>query len=83
MSQAEINELVALRAENARLKAQATASVRVKMSDKGAIMITGIGKWPTTLYREQWIKVFGVREQVEALYPQCKAKDETTLKAVG
>jgi hypothetical protein len=46
-------ELERLQAENAALKAQASAKLTLKVSVKGALSIYGMGKWPTTLYRSQ------------------------------
>jgi hypothetical protein len=46
-------ELDALRAENAALKAQASAKLTLKVSEKGCLSIYGMGKWPISLYRGQ------------------------------
>jgi hypothetical protein len=51
-------ELAMLRAENAKLKAtaqaQAQALLRCKVGEKGGVMVMGLGRFPTTLYRSQW-----------------------------
>jgi hypothetical protein len=51
-------EIDALRAELAAAKAAAaTASVKritFRVSEKGAVSVYGLGRWPTTLYRSQW-----------------------------
>lgn len=51
-------ELAALRAELAAAKsAAANASVKritFRVSEKGAVSVYGLGRWPTTLYRSQW-----------------------------
>lgn len=51
-------ELAALRAELEQAKAAAAnASVKritFKVSEKGAVSVYGLGRWPTTLYRSQW-----------------------------
>lgn len=84
MSEAEMKaKLAKLEAENAALKQQATASVRVRFSEKGAIMVTGLGRFPTTLYAEQWAKVFGVADQIKALCAQAKPRATTTAQAIG
>jgi hypothetical protein len=46
-------ELTALRAELARLKASQFQKLSFKVSEKGAISVYGMGRWPVTLYREQ------------------------------
>lgn len=52
-------ELAAARAENEALRAQNvnTGKMGAQISGKGAISLTGLGKWPVTLYREQWERV--------------------------
>jgi hypothetical protein len=56
-------ELDRLRAENAALKAaaqvQAAARLRLKVSAKGGLSLYGLGRFPVTLYREQWERVLG------------------------
>jgi len=55
------DELNWLRAENERLKAQkSTAQVTLKVSEKGALSVYGMGRFPVTLYREQWEKLLGM-----------------------
>jgi hypothetical protein len=50
-------ELERLRAENAALKARATKGVTLKVSEKGGVSVYGLGRFPVTLYREQWEKL--------------------------
>ena len=58
---AELDELARLRAENAALKAKANkramAGVRFKVSEKGAISIYGMGRFPITLYKSQFLRL--------------------------
>jgi len=57
-----------LRAENAALrtaKAQ-TAVLTCKVSEKGAVSVYGLGKWPVTLYREQWDRLAENMPKVKA-----------------
>ena len=57
-------ELERLRAENAALKATKTAagSLSLKVSEKGALSVYGMGRFPVTLYKEQWLKLLGIAE---------------------
>jgi hypothetical protein len=59
MSPADIEELSRLRAENASLKATATRVNRLtlKVSLKGAVSLYGMGRFPVTLYGEQWTRL--------------------------
>ena len=57
-SQEEIDRL---RAENARLKQQAVraGTLSFRVSEKGAVSVYGLGRFPVTLYQEQWDKLLG------------------------
>jgi hypothetical protein len=46
-------ELERLREENAALKKETSSSVRMKVSEKGALSVYGMGRFPVTLYKEQ------------------------------
>jgi hypothetical protein len=48
------DELERLRAENAALKEQNNGRFKLKVSDKGGVSLYGLGRFPVTLYREQW-----------------------------
>lgn len=61
-----IAQLAALRAENVRLKAQATAKLHLKVSEKGAVAVYGMGKWPVTLYRGQMERLLEAKEVILA-----------------
>ena len=47
-------ELERLRSENAALKKGASDGIRMKISQKGAVSVYGMGRFPVTLYKEQW-----------------------------
>ncbi len=52
-------ELARLRAENEALKAQrkTAGTLTFRVSDKGAVSVYGLGRFPVTLYQEQWDKL--------------------------
>ncbi|MBI3208515.1 MAG: hypothetical protein HYZ37_06395 [Candidatus Solibacter usitatus] len=51
-------ELEKLKAENEALKKPATRGViSFKVSEKGALSVYGLGRFPVTLYKEQWEKL--------------------------
>jgi hypothetical protein len=59
-------ELEHLRAENERLK-QGSAGrkeISLKVSQKGAVSVYGLGRFPVTLYREQWQRLLDKREDI-------------------
>jgi hypothetical protein len=80
MSDKDLNEeLERLRQENAALKKGASSSVRMKVSEKGAVSIYGMGRFPVTLYKEQWLKLLDMSDEIRAFIAaneaQLKAKD--------
>ena len=56
-------ELERLRAENAALKSRATSEI-IRVSDKGGVSVYGLGRFPVTLYREQWEKLLGMTDSI-------------------
>ena len=69
-------ELERLRNENAALKKGASAGVRLKVSEKGAVSVYGMGRFPVTLYQEQWLKLLGMADEIRAFI----AANEAQLK---
>ena len=60
--QAEIDKL---RAENSALKKPATrGQLSLRVSEKGALSVYGLGRFPVTLYREQWEKLLGLADEI-------------------
>jgi len=72
-------ELERLKAENAALKAQATRGISIKVSEKGGVSVYGLGRFPVTLYKEQWTKLLDLAEDIRAFIkshePELKAKE--------
>jgi hypothetical protein len=78
MSDEELKaELERLRSENAALKKGATAGIRMKVSEKGAVSIYGMGRFPVTLYKEQWLKLLDMSDEIRGFI----AANEAKLKA--
>ncbi len=57
-------ELEKLKAENAALKARGGKGVSLKVSEKGAVSVYGLGRFPVTLYQEQWLKLLEMAEDI-------------------
>ena len=67
MSDEELKaELERLRSENAALKKGAATGIRMKVSEKGAVSIYGMGRFPVTLYKEQWLKLLDMSAEIRA-----------------
>jgi len=80
MSDEDLNaELERLRSENAALKKGASSGTRMKVSEKGALSIYGMGRFPVTLYKEQWLKLLDMSDDIRAFIAandaQLKSKD--------
>lgn len=59
-------ELDRLRAENLALKARGTKGVSMKVSEKGGLSVYGLGRFPVTLYQEQWLKLLDLEKDIRA-----------------
>jgi len=59
-------ELERLRKENAALKKGAATGVTMKVSEKGGLSIYGMGRFPVTLYKEQWLKLLDMADEIRA-----------------
>jgi hypothetical protein len=70
------NELERLRKENEALKKSASSNIRMKVSEKGAVSIYGMGRFPVTLYKEQWLKLLEMSTEIRAFI----AANEAQLK---
>ncbi len=60
-------ELERLRAENEALKAsRRPGTLTYRVSDKGAVSVYGLGRFPVTLYQEQWDKLLAAANDLRA-----------------
>ena len=80
MSDEELKaELERLRSENAALKKGASTGITMKVSEKGAVSIYGMGRFPVTLYKEQWLKLLDMSDDIRTFI----AANDTRLKTKG
>ena len=59
-------EIERLRAENDKLKKPARGQMSLKVSEKGGLSVYGLGRFPVTLYREQWDKLLGMADEIRS-----------------
>jgi hypothetical protein len=59
-------EIERLRAENDQLKTKSVRGLSLKVSEKGGVSLYGIGRFPVTLYKEQWAKILAMAGDIEA-----------------
>lgn len=74
-------EIARLRSENDLLKRQEIGGLRFKVSEKGALSVYGLGRFPVTLYKEQWLRLLAQAEGIVAFIREnqsrLKTKEET------
>ncbi len=70
-------ELEKLKAENIALKKSSARGISLKVSQKGAVSLYGMGRFPVTLYKEQWLKVLEMAETIRVFI----ADNDAQLKA--
>ena len=69
-------ELARLRAENESLKKKRNAATSMKVSEKGAVSVYGLGRFPVTLYQEQWQKLLLMADDIKTFI----AENQASLK---
>ena len=58
-------ELARLKSENEALKARPTkGATSLKVSEKGGVSVYGLGRFPVTLYKEQWLKLLAMADEI-------------------
>jgi hypothetical protein len=67
-------ELARLKAENERLKGQQAKGLSLKVSEKGALSVYGLGRFPVTLYTEQWTKLLAMADDIKVFLKENDAK---------
>jgi hypothetical protein len=72
-------ELERLRNENESLKKRATNATSLKVSEKGGLSVYGLGRFPVTLYKEQWTRLLAMADEIRAFI----AAHDRELKSKG
>jgi hypothetical protein len=70
-------ELEKLRQENERLKRERSRGISLKVSEKGAVSVYGLGRFPVTLYKEQWVKLLAVADDILVFIKENDARLKT------
>jgi hypothetical protein len=70
-------EIERLRAENDKLKNKGVRGLSLKVSEKGGLSLYGVGRFPVTLYKEQWRRILGMASEIEAFI----VENESSLKS--
>jgi hypothetical protein len=72
-------ELERLRKENEQLKQRGPRGVSMKVSEKGGVSVYGLGRFPVTLYKEQWVRLLDMADEIRAFIRE----NEGSLKTKG
>ena len=67
-------ELERLKAENEYLKGQRARGISLKVSEKGGVSVYGLGRFPVTLYKEQWTKLLAITDEIRAFIEEHDAE---------
>jgi hypothetical protein len=67
-------EVARLKAENERLKGQQAKGLSLKVSEKGALSVYGLGRFPVTLYKEQWTKLLAMADDIQVFLKENDAR---------
>ena len=67
-------ELERLRAENEALKNRGAKGISMKVSEKGGVSVYGLGRFPVTLYKEQWTKLLDMADDIRAFLKENDAR---------
>ncbi|MGH7266620.1 MAG: hypothetical protein ACREMB_17495 [Candidatus Rokuibacteriota bacterium] len=73
------DEMARLRAENEALKARVQKGISLRVSEKGGVSVYGLGRFPVTLYKEQWLKLLDMADEIRAFVRD----NESRLKTKG
>jgi hypothetical protein len=63
-------ELERLRAENEALKRSSSKGLSMRVSEKGAVSVYGLGRFPVTLYKEQWLRLLDMSDDIRLFIQQ-------------
>jgi hypothetical protein len=72
-------ELKRLQAENEALKQRNEKGLSLKVGQKGGVSVYGLGRFPVTLYKEQWVRLLDMADEIRGFIreneAQLKSKD--------
>ena len=72
-------ELERLKAENESLRNRRSGALSMKVSEKGGLSVYGLGRFPVTLYQEQWLKLLDLSDEIRGFIrdhqPELKKRD--------
>ncbi len=76
---AALKEIVQLRGDNESLRKTAAQGLSMRVSDKGGLSVYGLGRFPVTLYKEQWHRLLALADEIRSFMEA----NEDKLKSRG
>ena len=73
---AMVQQLLTLEDQNKALAAKGAKALTVKRTEKGGASVYGLGRFPVTLYREQWERLLGAKDEIMAVVETLPTKAE-------
>jgi hypothetical protein len=74
MSEPSYEELKAKVAELEKQTTKRTGAMEFRVSEKGGVSVYGLGRFPVTLYYEQWTRLLGASEDLKKFLEDNKSK---------
>lgn len=70
-------EIERLKAENETLKRSSSKGLSLRVSEKGALSVYGLGRFPVTLYKEQWLRLLDMTDEIRGFIKMNEAQLKT------
>ncbi len=70
-------EIERLKAENENLKSKPGRASGIKVSEKGGVSVYGLGRFPVTLYKEQWLRLLDMADEIRSFIKDNESKLKT------
>ena len=80
MAEPTYEELKARLAEMEKKGARRTGDLEFKVGEKGGVSVYGLGRFPVTLYYEQWIRLLDTNEKLREFLEENKTAGKLKLK---
>jgi len=74
MSEPTYEELKARLAELEKQGARRTGSLEFRVGEKGGVSVYGLGRFPVTLYYEQWLRLLDATDKLRQFLEENKSK---------
>jgi hypothetical protein len=74
LTNTEREELEQLRKQKAAREVQDKKGISFKVSEKGGVSVYGLGRFPVTLYQEQWLRLFSEVDSLKTFIEENKSK---------